>query len=165
MVHEKPQGRNVCCYIYHVEMDELKQCFNHMGQRSGMHNSCICSCTCEEVWRPEGQDECASIEPCHEDDSRCCKGSSSTYAGTIEVQEAILCPKGEFSEWHNSACVYGKCELYSVDLLPICPNKEEGKSDAKVQLKRFEMVDVVTTKGENRRELQLVCKNTTSDEF
>lgn len=157
--------RNVCCCIYHVEMDELRQGFNNMRQRSGMHNSRLCSCTCEEVCRPEGQDECACIEPCRKDDSGCCKGSLSTYAGTTELQEAILCPKGEFSEWHNKACVYGECELCGVELLPICPNKEEGISNAKVQWKRFEMVDIVTTRGEKRRKLQLVYKNTTSDEF
>lgn len=162
---KKLKERNVCCCIYHVEMDELRQGFNNMRLRSGMHNSKICSCMCEEVCRPVGNEDCNCRESCREEESGCCKGSVSTYPGTTELQDAILCPKDDLCEWHKRECIFGECDACGIELLRVCPFEEQGDSNRKLQWKRFEMVDVLTTKGEQRKKLQLVYKETTSDEF
>jgi hypothetical protein len=88
--------RNMYCCIYHVKMEELQIGFNHMRLRSGLHSrSCNCSC---EVCRPDGDGDCNCTMPC------------LTYAETTESQEAILCPREEFSEWHARACLFGECD-------------------------------------------------------
>ena len=61
--------------------------------------------------------------------------------------------------------MYGECDACGIDLLPLCPFEEEGLSEKRVHWKCFEMVDIVTKKGEPRKKLQLVYKNTTSAEF
>jgi hypothetical protein len=40
---------NVCCYIYHVEMEELRVGFNHMQQKSKLHSSSHCDYDYEVV--------------------------------------------------------------------------------------------------------------------
>jgi hypothetical protein len=41
--------RNVCCCIYHVEMQELLVGFNHIRAKSGLYCHFLCECECEEV--------------------------------------------------------------------------------------------------------------------
>jgi hypothetical protein len=104
--------KNVCCCIYHVKMEELRIGFNHLRLRSSLHSqSCDCS---YEVCRPDEDGECKCTAPC------------LTYAGTTELQEAILCPREEFSEWHAQACLFGECDQCGVDLLPLCTYEENG---------------------------------------
>ena len=42
--------RNVCCYIYHIEFQELLQGLNYMRLRSGIHFVGTCTCNCNEVF-------------------------------------------------------------------------------------------------------------------
>jgi hypothetical protein len=41
---KKMKDQNVCCCIYHVEMEELKMGFNHMRQKCGLHSNYHCDC-------------------------------------------------------------------------------------------------------------------------
>jgi hypothetical protein len=31
------------------------------------------------------------------------------YNGTTSLWESIVCPKGDFEEWHKRECLYGEC--------------------------------------------------------
>jgi hypothetical protein len=39
---KRMKERNVCCYIYHVEMEELKVGFNHMRHKSELRSISHC---------------------------------------------------------------------------------------------------------------------------
>ena len=41
---KKLEEINVCCCIYHVEMEELISAFNQLRTKSGIHNKGECSC-------------------------------------------------------------------------------------------------------------------------
>lgn len=41
--------RNMCCCIYHVEMQELLVAFNNMKAKLGLYSQIDCDCDCEEV--------------------------------------------------------------------------------------------------------------------
>jgi hypothetical protein len=50
---KKMKDRNVCCYIYHVKMEELRVGFNHMKQKCELHlvvfpfhGICVCLTIC-----------------------------------------------------------------------------------------------------------------------
>jgi hypothetical protein len=73
--------RNVCCYIYHVEMQELLVAFNNMRAKLGLHSQIDCDCDCEEVCRGYQGLGCAA--------------SLIAYAGLTTLCEAILCLKAE----------------------------------------------------------------------
>jgi hypothetical protein len=65
---EKDEKRNVCCYIYHVELDELQKNLNYMCTSSGIHSQSQCDYDYEEI--------CASIDGTKGCDA--CMGSSTT---------------------------------------------------------------------------------------
>jgi hypothetical protein len=81
------KDRNVCCCIYHVEMEELRVGFNFMRKLSDIYANNTCNCDCEEVCG--GRDECG------------CKGHFLTFPGTTSMMESILCPLDKFIEWHD----------------------------------------------------------------
>jgi hypothetical protein len=66
--------RNTCCCIYHVELNELLLALNKMR---------------------------ATGKVCTQKDGAGCAASNTSYKGLIELWQAILCPKGEFEEWHD----------------------------------------------------------------
>ena len=76
-----------------------------------------------------------------------------------------MCPKGEFEEWHSRDCLYGECENCGVDYLPVCPVEEDGSSSLMVNWKRYEMKEIITKKGLQRKKLCLTYKTTSSAEF
>ena len=41
---KKLDERNVCCCIYHVEMEELLFAFNQLSTKSGIHSKAECTC-------------------------------------------------------------------------------------------------------------------------
>jgi len=43
---------NVCCYIYHVEMEELHVVLNNMHMKFNIHSKTQCQCSCEEICQP-----------------------------------------------------------------------------------------------------------------
>jgi hypothetical protein len=148
---KKMKDRNVCCYIYHVEMEELRVDFNFMRKLSGIHASNTCNCDCEEVCG--GRDGCG------------CKGHFLTFTGTTSMMESILCPLDEFTEWHDRKCVFGECEDCAIAYFSCCPIEEQGKSLEKVNWKHFAYQTITTKKGLEKQKLQLVYKSSGSDEF
>jgi len=101
--------RNTCCCIYHVELNELRIALNkYHATRPAEH-------FCE-----------------HEMDSASCEASSMEFNGLTTLWEAVVCPKGEFEEWHNVKCLYGECGRCGVQKLPLCPDEEEGTDGREV---------------------------------
>ena len=150
---KRMKERNVCCCIYHVEFQELLQGLNYLRLRSGIHSNGSCTCDCDEVCVPPT----ATGAGCH--------GKLLTYPGTTALWESIVCPKGEFEEWHSRDCLYGECENCGVDYLPVCPVEEDGSSSLMVNWKRYEMKEIITKKGLQRKKLCLTYKTTSSAEF
>ena len=77
--------RNTCCCIYHVELDELRIALNkYHATRPNEH---LCQ---------------------HGMESGSCEASSIEFEGLTSLWESVVCPKGEFDEWHNVKCLYGE---------------------------------------------------------
>jgi len=82
------KDQNVCCCIYHVELEELRVGFNHMLQKLGLHLSSHCDCNCEAI--------CQSIDGLIDG----CMGSHATFPSLITMWESIICPKDRYVVWH-----------------------------------------------------------------
>lgn len=119
---------NVYCYIYHVEMEELKMGFNHMRQKYGLHSKCEVVCGIINY------------------SFTSCVGSHANLA-KITFWEAIVCLKDTHYKWHAWDCVFGTCKDCGVDNLALYPNEEEGTLFAIVCWKCFNMEKVVIKKG------------------
>lgn len=83
---KKMKDQNVCCCIYHVEMEELKVGFNHMRQKCGLHSNSHCDC--ESICAPTDGFPIS------------CVGDHATYHGITIMWEAIVCLKNPHFEWH-----------------------------------------------------------------
>jgi hypothetical protein len=66
--------RNTCYCIYHVELNELLMALNKMR---------------------------AGGKVCTHKDEVGCAASNTVYKGLTELWQSIVCPKGEFQEWHD----------------------------------------------------------------
>jgi len=108
--------RNIYYCIYYVEFQELLQGLNYMRLWSGIHFACTYTCDCDEV--------CAAPIA----DGIGCHGKTMMYPETTALWESVVCPKGEFNQWHSRDCLYGDCENYGVDYLPVCSIEEDGSS-------------------------------------
>ncbi len=69
---------DVCCCIYHVEMEELRVGFNHMKHKFGLHSEVHCEC--EKNCGPDL------------DSPNSCLDSLATYPGIITLWEAFVYP-------------------------------------------------------------------------
>jgi hypothetical protein len=76
--------RNTFC-IYHIKSDELQHGLNNMRDHSNHAKVCT-----DHVNDPSA--------PCN-----------VIYNGTTSLWESIVCPKGDFEEWHKRECLYGEC--------------------------------------------------------
>ena len=65
--------RNVCCYIYHVEFQELLQGLNYMRLRSRIHFGGTCTCDCDEVCTAPSSNGTG------------CHSKTMTYSGTMAL--------------------------------------------------------------------------------
>ena len=148
---KKLKERNVCCCIYHVEMEELRLGFNYMRTKAALHSSEFCDCQCEDV--------CWTVEGNH------CSGHLRTFSGVTDMVDSILCPKKDGSQWHARECVFGDCDSCGVDYLPLCLTEEEGFKANIVKWKHFSLETITTKKGEQRKKLQLVYEESTSDKL
>ncbi len=86
LLGEENKRWNVCCCIYHVEMEELKVGLNHTKQKSRLHLESHCDC--EAI--------CGST---HESPFTCV-GSHAICLGKIRLWETIMCYKDPHYEWH-----------------------------------------------------------------
>jgi hypothetical protein len=99
--------RNVCCCIYHVEMQELLVGFNYMIEKSSLHSQSVCECECEEL--------CCSYHRSN------CAGSLAVFSGVTAMSEMILCPKPENAKWYTRDCLFGNCTSSKIWFaLPVC---------------------------------------------
>ena len=134
--------RNTCCCIYHVELNELRIALNkYHATRPAEH----------------------FYE--HEMESASCEASSMEFNGLTTLWEVVVCPKGEFEEWHNVKCLYGECGRCGVQKLPLCPDEEEGTDGREVEWRRFAYEETLSKKGKVLKKLNLVYKKTTADVF
>jgi hypothetical protein len=140
---------NVCCCIYHVELEELKVGCNYMHQKFELHTDSQCEVIC------------ASIE----DSGISCMGSHGIYPGLITLWKTIICPKDPHLERHALDCVFGKCENCGMENLAICPSKEDGSSFTLISWKHFNMETIVIKKGEERKKLKLSYRSTKNNEL
>jgi hypothetical protein len=143
--------RNICCCIYHVEMQELLVGFNYMRAKSGLHSQSVCECECEEVCRSYHGTNCA--------------GSLVVFSGVTAMSKMILCPKPEGAKWHTHDCLFGNCTSCGVDFLPLCPEEEDASSGSLVKWKHFAIQVIRIQKGKERKKLQLVSEETTTAEL
>ena len=87
--------RNTCCCIYHVEFNELRIALNKY--HASRPNEQLCQ---------------------HGTESGSCEASSTEFEGLTSLWESVVCPKGEFDEWHDVRCLYGECGRCGIQKLP-----------------------------------------------
>jgi hypothetical protein len=128
--------RNTYYCIYHVELNELLLALNKMhgaGQ--------VCS---------------------HEDGARCA-ASNTVYKGLTDFWQGIVCPKGEFEEWHDLHCLFGTCDDCGVKLLPSCDDEVDNPNGVLIEWQRFALEQTTSKKGKVSKKLTLVYKKTFLD--
>ena len=146
---KKLKERNVCCCIYHVEIQELLVALNNMRTSTGMHVVVGCNCDCKV---------CSSNEVG-------CISYLCTYSRTTTLWKAILCLREEFNEWHKQSCLFCECDLCGVETLLVCPFEEDEILERHISWKQFAMETITIQKGETWKKLALIYKSTTSVEF
>jgi hypothetical protein len=110
------KDRNACC-IYHTKLEELKVAPNLMKTNNIVHGNHMCECFCD-VFGLDGQP---------------CKASYNLYKRITQFWEVIVCPKGEFDEWHKHKCLFGGCFRFGVRILPFYPKEIIGSNSNMVQ--------------------------------
>jgi hypothetical protein len=144
---------NVCCCIYHVEIDELWGALNNMHTNCGNHYNSQCQCSCKEI--------CQFVD----EESSKCVGALTTYPILTSLWESLVCPRDEYSKWHNRAYLLGICENCGVDNLPICHVEEKGCSNILISWKHYSTKKILTKKGEEKKKLRLLYKSSSFVEF
>ena len=122
---KKLDERNVCCCIYHVEMEELLFALNQLRTKFRIHSKAECTCQCEVCLSETNVDHCVA--------------GVFVYPGLTAILEAVLCPKPTNTTWHLKDCLFGGYLNYCVDILPLCPTEEDGLSQTIVPWKHYEM--------------------------
>jgi hypothetical protein len=116
--------RNTYAYKYHVEMAELKLGFNNMRMAlrgvHGKHYECNC-------------------DMCTNANSVLCMVEKCTFYGLIDFWTSVLCPLDDVT-WHQQLCLKGDCEDYGVDMLFICPLKEDANLTSLMQWNCYQKV-------------------------
>ena len=138
-----------------------------MRSSSGMHDQIACKCdshsACSCNCRPGCGCHCEEV--CLVKDSDHCGAHLMTFPGITAMAESILYPIKDDNGRHTRECVFDDCDNCGVDFLPLCPIEEDGLEKYIVKWKHFAMGKIITKKGEVRKKLQLVYKETTFDQF
>lgn len=88
------------------------------------------------------------------------------YKGIIIVWESVVYPKEESMEWHNRACLYGKCRHYGVDRkLSFCLIELASTRFNLVEWKQFALEETRSKSGRLLEKMTFVYKKTTSNEM
>jgi hypothetical protein len=82
------KDRNVCCCIYHVELEELRFEFNYMHEKSKLHFDFHC-----DYEKTYDYDD-------YSNDSNGCMGKHATYRGLTTLWETIVCTMEPHAKWH-----------------------------------------------------------------
>lgn len=143
------KDRNICCCIYHTKLEELRVAPNLMRTNNIVHGNHMCECFCD-VCGLDGQP---------------CKVSYNLYKGITQFWEAIVCPKGEFDEWHKHKCLFGDYSRCGVCILPFCPKEIIGFNSNMVQWRCYALETTMARFGRPLKKLTFVYKTTSYDEF
>jgi hypothetical protein len=80
------KDQNVCWWICHIEMEELRVGLNHMRQKSRLHL--------------EVHYDCEAICGATDESPSTCVGSHAIYHGITRLWETIVCFKDPHFEWN-----------------------------------------------------------------
>jgi hypothetical protein len=142
------KDRNTCC-IQRTKLEELRVAPNLTRTNNIVHGNHMCECFCD-VCGLDGQP---------------CKASYDLYKGIIQFWEAIVCPKGEFNEWHKCKCLFGDCSKCGVHILPLYPKEIIGSNSNMVQWRRYALETTMARSSRPVKKLTLVYKTTSSNVF
>jgi hypothetical protein len=125
--------RNICCFIYHVEMQMMLQGLNRMRDKKvGVHLIHLELCGCLICYPDEAllEDHCAA--------------DAVTFAGTTALWEHCMCSKlYDDQMWHMYDYLMGICDECGVDkLLLFCLLETDPNSEETVCWRKFEKVVV-----------------------
>lgn len=142
--------RNVCCCIYHVQMDLMRQGLNNLRDHlKGIHRIPYCACDCI-VCRDEVADGDAT-----------CSAHTRVYQRVSALWTECVCPVSELEQWHQKPCLMGDCPDCGVKLLKLCPFELSSGGGVTVAWKCFENLEVgSTSNGEVRKRITEVHKQT-----
>ncbi len=146
--HVKDQ--NICCCIYHVELNELRLALNLVRTNNTIHDTKRCGCHCDNVCSHHGQP---------------CQASCVVYKWITHLWEDVVCPKGGLEEWQKRKCLFGNCPMCGVQILSFCPKELVGSLFDIIQWCRFALETTMSRNGQSLKNLTLVYKTTTLDEF
>ncbi len=105
---KKMRQMSSCCYIYHVEIDQLWLGLNNMKVTFELHGIRKCSCTCPYVYlRDANQFSCNVM--------------SSIYPCITMMWQILVCFKKDEGEWHHKKCLYKQCNDGGIKKIPLCP--------------------------------------------
>jgi hypothetical protein len=90
------KDKNTCCCIYHIELNKLRFALNLLRTNNLVHDVQFCDYHYGHICDHDGQQ---------------CQASCVVYKGIIQLWEAIVCPKGEYEEWHKCAWLFGNCPM------------------------------------------------------
>jgi hypothetical protein len=144
--------RNVCCCVYHVEVDLLRQGLNKMRNiRLGIHANNHAFFFCDICHPPgsTGLDDCLA--------------HLKTFDGVTALWTTCVCPKAEHELWHAKACLRGECPACGVEKkLIFCPEELDPDSEKRVTWQCFEKTIIAGTdeEGQPRKRIWDVYKET-----
>ncbi len=142
--------QNTCCYIYHVELDELRKGLKNMNVKSSLHFNDECECRCSSICLHTSQSTCGA--------------SSKVYKGITYMWHMIVCEKPKDEEWHEKKCLYGYCSFCGVDKFPFCPIEINGSTEALIEWRRFAMETTESRVGKTLKKFTwVIYKITTND--
>jgi len=130
--------RNMCCCIYHVEIDELRIAIYNMKKFGKVcsHESGKCTASCEIL------------------------------SHLTALWESIVCPRGESEEWHKLECLLGECSMCGVDhKMAFCEYELQESKTTLVEWKRFSLESTVSKKRKLLKKLTLIHKLTSPTEL
>ncbi len=76
-----------------------------------------------------------------------------------------MCPKVEYEEWHDHACLFGNCPMCRVEKLALCLKEVIGSLNDVMQWHWFALETIMANNNQALKKLTLVYKTTTTNEF
>jgi len=140
--------RTTCCYIFHVEIDQLRLGLNNIRVTFELDGKC--SCTCPYVC-PRNANHFS------------CNVGSSIYLGITMMWLILICPKKDEDEWHHNKCLYGQCKDCGIKNILVHPVECNGSNPIVVEWKRFAMETPMSKVEHPLKKLTFVYKKTKNE--
>jgi len=77
----------------------------------------------------------------------------------------MVCPKGEFDEWHKCKCLFGDYFRCAVHILPLCPKEIIGSNFDMVQWRHYDLETTMARYDSPLKKLTFVYKTISFAEF